>query len=357
MAEQHRLHIWWLCGGIYIGGFPCKAFSFLVGPKTALLGDPRAKPFFKVIDTLAACQPMIAILENVIGFLRVKERALELLSGVGAYFIHIVEIDPLAHGWPGQRRRVYIIMVRCDVASATDRPQWERMLVTTLHNLKQRPQVQASSLLHDGDMLRSTKKLRRQEDFDEATLTKKPRLTALELHGRWLQTHWDFMQENGLQPKDCWAAMPHQVLSRRGAHIVGIWRTLCRSKGLNLSIINVSQSVHRVAGLKGACRDIFPCITPHGQFWVDSINRCMSPAEKLLAMGLPIHKMDVGVLSNCEMEEMAGNAMHCWVPSLQSPWCKSSLLSNRRVVENCVCVCVCALPGYWDSLAGGIERR
>jgi site-specific DNA-cytosine methylase len=45
--------------GAYIGGFPCKAFSFL-SEKTDLLRDPRAQPFYKVLHILRVTKPFVA---------------------------------------------------------------------------------------------------------------------------------------------------------------------------------------------------------------------------------------------------------------------------------------------------------
>lgn len=105
--------------GAYIGGFPCKAFSWLVGSNTSLLEDTRARPFFNVVHSLKMLRPPVVILENVMGFLRegVYNVAVQYLEGVGGYLMHPAVLDPSCMGWPCKRERVYIIMVREDMVS------------------------------------------------------------------------------------------------------------------------------------------------------------------------------------------------------------------------------------------------
>jgi site-specific DNA-cytosine methylase len=86
-----------------------------VGSKTQLLKDPRAKPFFNVIDTIKLLKPAAVILENVAGFLRVYDEAKQYLHGAGTYLLHPVVLDPAKLGWPCRRERIYIIMIRADM--------------------------------------------------------------------------------------------------------------------------------------------------------------------------------------------------------------------------------------------------
>lgn len=116
------------------------------------------------------------------------------------------------------------------------------------------------------------------------------------------------MRAKRLCPSRVQADMPHG-LSPRAAHIVAIHRALCASKGKPLEVVNVSQSVHR-AGV--ATKLVMPCITPNGAFWVERASRLLSPVEKCLFQGLPMHQLDIGGLSSCQIESLAGNGMHSW---------------------------------------------
>ena len=97
-----------------MGGFPCEAFSWL-SRSTRLLGDVRARGFWKVCDTVRASRPALVILENVVGFLRVKNIALRHLEQCGPYRIAVNIIDPVKLGYPCMRQRVCINMVRDDL--------------------------------------------------------------------------------------------------------------------------------------------------------------------------------------------------------------------------------------------------
>ena len=81
-------------------------------------------------------------------------------------------------------------------------------------------------------------------------------------------------------------------------------------RGEPLEVNNVSRSIHRAGGSN---KDLMPCVTPGGAFWVEQAQRVICPLEKFVFQGLPIHRMDVGVLSDYEMASMAGNATHTWV--------------------------------------------
>ncbi len=113
-----------LAEGVYIGGFPCKAFSWLC-TSTGLLRDERARPFYKTLDVLMTVRPCFAILENVIGFQRVKDKVQAIFDREGLnsiYHCHWTIIDPAQLGCPCTRRRVYILCIRKDLATCNVQP-------------------------------------------------------------------------------------------------------------------------------------------------------------------------------------------------------------------------------------------
>jgi site-specific DNA-cytosine methylase len=297
-----------------VGGFPCKAFSLLSKPQNtdqALLKDPRARGFFKTCDTIATTQPMVCILENVMGFKRCEQRAMKLLSGVGSYFMWVGVLDPKSLGFPGRRARVYIIMIRNDVKGTLDCAGMNDVLA----NLSCNSSVPASDLLCEQATSRRSKRQKRGDhgevQGEELTrlLSNKPTAHALKRLGAWTKTHWDFLRNHKLDAAACAAAMPplEVGLPTRARHIVGVWRVLLSKRGRQLCMVNVSQSIHRAGGTD---RDMMPCVTPNGAIWLEKAGRLMTPIEKWVFQGLPIHRTDVGVLTDRELESMAGNAMH-----------------------------------------------
>ena len=94
----------------YVAGFPCKAFSFLEAD-TKLMRDRRAKPFWEISDTIEEVQPVMAILENVHGAMRVWGQIQKRLRSCGKYFVHVVFLDPKRLGAPMARDRIYILIV------------------------------------------------------------------------------------------------------------------------------------------------------------------------------------------------------------------------------------------------------
>lgn len=92
-------------------------------------------------------------------------------------------------------------------------------------------------------------------------------------------------------------------MSIRAAHVLDIWY----ARRPDLKLINLSQSVDRAGGRDKA---VMHCVTPNGAFWCVDANRLLLSVEKMIMMGLPIHMMDLGVNTACELHSLAGNAMH-----------------------------------------------
>lgn len=129
---------------------------------------------------------------------------------------------------------------------------------------------------------------------------------------KWRHKHWAHMKKHGLDPKQVAGHYSRFLashgktlppLSARASHLIDIW--LYRRPDLQL--INVSQSVDRAAARE---RPLMSCVTPGGAFLCVKANRLMLPIEKMIMMGLPIHKMDFGVNRPSEVHSLAGNAMH-----------------------------------------------
>ena len=238
------------------------------------LRDKRACGFFKVIDTLRDTQPMVAILENVVGFLRCKDRAMRHLLSVGDYWVWLGILDPAKLGFPASKQRLYIIMIRNDVKVE----QGCIGIDVALQRLKCTPEVAVSSMLFPHPPM--AKKRKRHEQDGEANcvdrrvlndLSRKPTKALVRKYGGWLETHWAFIQDPGLDQTECAAGMvAASDLPLHAKHIVGSWRSFFAKKGEPLEVINVSQSIHRAGGSN---KDLMPCVTPSGAFWVEQAQR------------------------------------------------------------------------------------
>lgn len=95
---------------LYDCGFPCQPFSLLHN-KSALMGEPEAEVFREAIKTIYRVKPLVSVLENVIGILRVWETVEEYLDKLSGYLHCRVIIDPCKLGDCTQQRRVYILLI------------------------------------------------------------------------------------------------------------------------------------------------------------------------------------------------------------------------------------------------------
>ncbi len=173
---------------------------------------------------------------------------------------------------------------------------------------------------------------------------------------RWLQVHWDFMQKNRVDPVQIKSNLPGG-LPTRAAHGLAILRALHVQKGVPLEVVNLSQSVHRASACSGL---VMPCITPNGQFWVERLSRTISPAEKLLCMGLPLGCVDMGGLSSGEIQSLAGNAMHVWASlSARTRRMMSHAHFHAPASDMCIsqrCLTKQSFSGHWSRMGLGPMR-
>ena len=95
---------------LYDIGFPCQPFS-LLHHNTRLLDEPQAEVFRESMRTIYSTEPLICVLENVVGVLRVWETMHRYLKKHTRYFIGRLIIDPVKLGDCVRRRRVYILMI------------------------------------------------------------------------------------------------------------------------------------------------------------------------------------------------------------------------------------------------------
>lgn len=95
---------------LYDIGFPCQPFSMLHN-QTRLMQEPQAEVFREAMRTIYSMKPLICVLENVLGVLRVWETMEKYLKKHHEYFFCRLIIDPVKLGDCVRRRRVYILMI------------------------------------------------------------------------------------------------------------------------------------------------------------------------------------------------------------------------------------------------------
>lgn len=96
--------------GAYDCGFPCQPYSLLHN-KSKLFGEEDAEVFRETMRTIFSAEPLIAVLENVVGILRVWETVEKYLEKQKAYLYTYLVLDPRKLGDCVSRRRVYILLL------------------------------------------------------------------------------------------------------------------------------------------------------------------------------------------------------------------------------------------------------
>lgn len=329
------------CGpGLYVAGFPCKAFSAL-RHKTQLMDDPEARQFFEVRNTIKSQQPGVAVLENVGGIQKVMTSVMKELRKCGDYFLHVVKISPDMVGFPGTRIRLYFLMIRRDLLLAPtvrteDAAELDAAIAKVIdeifEEMKHEPEMTFKELLHPESHpeIREFKREQRRkweqkspsgslinasaEKVSAKDLKIKPKRTK---HS-WVKRHHEHMVKKGLPAAQVAGFFGRTSLASR-AQAAGLLtsqrQTHCLDMALfeahredkQVEVVNLSQSGDRSTAVTSGK---FPCVTPGGLFWLVSRNRPAVASEKLLLNGFPMDKIDLGANTAKEVESIAGNTMH-----------------------------------------------
>ena len=96
---------------LYDSGFPCAPFS-LLRSNSRLLAEQEAEVFRESIRSIYRTQAPIALLENVVGLLRVWITVTEYMNKLVGYLYCKLLIDPGKLGEPVRRKRVYVLLAR-----------------------------------------------------------------------------------------------------------------------------------------------------------------------------------------------------------------------------------------------------
>jgi site-specific DNA-cytosine methylase len=284
---------------IYVAGFPCKAFS-LLNSKSKLLKEPTARPFLGVLRTLRACHPAVAVLENVIGLKRVLAHVMRRLTAVGPYHVVVLEMDPRHLGEPVRRPRLYIVMIRRDVAAVSDTQSLDRLAQHIWQSLActRTAPVTSRMLPNDHPVVMASRHTSQQRGgvAPSRLATRPPR--------RWHAHHQDFCKSHGVPRGEGPEA---DVLGLSAPREREAWTILCRSFPSALLVADLSQCLTRTV-----CKTdgTVPTITPGAHLAVRALRRCVLPVEKLLLHAFPLHKLSLGNLSGTALSSLGGNTMH-----------------------------------------------
>ena len=294
---------------LYIAGFSCKPFS-LLHHQTKLLEEKEAAIFFAVLERLKRLQPAAFVLENVEGIKRCMNEVLSLLRDVG-YNVIVELLNPLALGEPVNRPRYYFIGTRKDVAR-TDEEQSQRLYSEVWRDMcGETEQCQLSSRLLPQDhpwVLRH--QAQRRVRWEEA------KKSSFQLPGqedaKWVELHKEWMKGRELMPvegKPGLAEFSPDIFLLHLARERDAWQSLLATGHCKkTTTCDISQSLGR---MPLRCDGALPTITPGGNVLVAEVQRVLTPVEKLLVHGLPLHELHIPPgISAADMENMGGNMMH-----------------------------------------------
>ena len=223
---------------VYVAGFPCQPWSS-AHASSRLWRDPNAKQFNATIPTIAATQPQLAILENVLGLKKVWQRVHKHLKGLMHYHIlGPLKIDPHADlGEVVRRPRLYIILVHRNHALVEDEHNLPQILETIWASIR-------TELGSGTNVPCSRPQLRHyihkpQPDKDHGNRQSLlPKLAT----GSWHAAHKAFRKKHNLEGVRIHHALG---LTRREAEVWGLHKALAERHGKSALVVDVSQSLHR----------------------------------------------------------------------------------------------------------------
>ena len=253
---------------VYVCGFPCKAFSMLRRHSTKFLQEASAKPFFATVAVLKQCRPRVAVFENVLGIRAVLPKVLRKLRQVAGYYIFVVPIDSVDLGEPVCRPRIYFVLVRQDCTISDD--------MAALCAI-----VRAGYASACGKV--------RSHVCERMLPASSPEVRRLR-------------RRKGARPSGTCA--DYLTTARQEK----VWAELRAKHSQGDLIADVSQSLSRSSPRAvGVC----PTLTPKGIVMVQRAGRPVSPIEKLILHGFPVHRMKIPAsIDDVALARLGGNTMH-----------------------------------------------
>ncbi|CAE7536198.1 unnamed protein product [Symbiodinium sp. CCMP2592] len=307
---------------LYIAGFSCKPFSLLHN-KSRLLKEKQAQIFYGVVARIQLVRPSCFVLENVSGIKRVSAKVLAALRSTG-YHVEMILMNPAELQEPIQRPRYYFIGVRQDVSliSPKDMSCWLREAwAEVLDAVASGDAVDLlDRLLPASHPAVAQYQESRKRKWSQASNRGFPGSQAPGSHApKWKELH-----------KMCKASMQQgsrlKSESRRPCTESGVaccadtlflhlprerdaWDIICtKHAGSKELVADVSQNVNRA---RVRTDGSLPTVTPGAVLVSARAGRIISPLEKVMLHGFPIHRMVFpSKVTDKELASMGGNTMH-----------------------------------------------
>jgi len=316
---------------IYVAGFPCKDFSMLNSNRPCLNG-PHATIFHGVVRYITLHQPRTYVLENVWG-LTLSQRGQEApiheimrrLRAIPDYQVRGWKVNTLDYYLPQNRKRVYIVGVNTRKASLR-RPleTWSPLL----RSLEKRTKAMAHDYLLDDEEPEVRAEYERllgkqplapapaaplldRPDYDVAA---GPAFKFRRYGLGWVKRHRLVRAQMGLRSnvqvvKDVersWA----RFLSTRTRDLLDLsGAKVFRQTGGRPEDSDFVSEVSRGVGFANCMDKVSPCVTPACRLWIFNRWRWLIGKEKMALQGFPVDSLDLGGLSESEINILAGNAM------------------------------------------------
>ena len=262
----------------------------------------KAKPYLAVLRVLRHARPVVAVLENVPGIVRVRAHLERTLRGVGGYCVTMVRLDPRMFGEPVRRPRIYMVCVRAAFLLCSSRGAVDTMVSQVLASMV-KPVVDAASqrLLPTSHTLVKQRLSSRKRPADSG-LADGPKAKRI----KWKVAHAAFRRSHSIA--NAGGVPPVQLL--RPGRAEDAWSLLCAAHP-SVTTADVSQSIDRIHAIYDGT---LPTLTPNGIVIVRSLNRTMIGVEKLLAHGFPLHRMVIPeTVTETHLHRLGGQTMsvHC----------------------------------------------
>ena len=303
---------------LYVSGFSCKPFSML-HHGTKLLQEEQARIFFGVVQRIARVRPACFVLENVLGISRVKAEVLKTLQEQG-YAVEAVVMNPVDLGEPVQRPRYYFIGARLDVC-IMNQETVHAFLTSAWAHIKESGLPHAT--LADRLLPAHHPSVQRLECAREATWAKarEKGFPDKKKDAKWSQLHAQFAALHELkqpQPGRSGMAAPGGIPSpadRLHLHLPRqreAWTLLSQQYEKAAALVaDLSQNVDRAAVRTDGT---LPTVTPGSYLVLREAGRVVTPIEKILVHGFPVHRMFFPAqVTDAELASMGGNTMHVHV--------------------------------------------
>jgi len=315
---------------IYVAGFPCKDFSMLNKFRPCMSG-PNASIFGGVVRYIQVNQPRTYVLENVPGIAMRRQgmeapihMVMRMLRDIPDYRVAVFRVNTNNYYLPQHRARVYIIGVHTkSVRLRLPMKRWDEALKC----LARRPSFAAHDFLLSDDApeileLRrrlaansASKRGRWRRLWDPARAYHKIRHAApVNRKLRWWDRHRVQRMKLGLAD----SSMPFTSTARGWSGFLNPRMrdclemqaaTITRQEDCLPEQTEYIGEISRGIGYMAKRIRHSPCVTPNCRMWFFNRWRWAVGIEKLALQGFPVDELDLGDLSEVEIEALAGNSM------------------------------------------------